>query len=95
MSSANQGDGFIDFSRGSKQPKASNSPMLPSHVPRRGTRKNFDRDARVTFMGLKFDKLLFFGLLIMRVIFSGLKKNKPYFFGVNKKFTLFFGFLKT
>ena len=36
-----------------------------------GTRKNFDRDARVTFLGLKFDKLFFFGSLKMKVISWG------------------------
>ena len=36
-----------------------------------GHSKNFDRDARVTVLGLKFDKLLFWGLLKMRVIFEG------------------------
>ena len=36
-----------------------------------GTQKNFDRDARVTFLGLKFHNLLFLGLLKMRVIFWG------------------------
>ena len=37
-----------------------------------GTQKNFDRDARVIFLGLKFDKLLSFGLLKIGVIFLGL-----------------------
>ena len=36
---------------------------------RGGTRKNFYRGARVTFLGLKFDKLLFFGVA----------QNKSYF----------------
>ena len=36
-----------------------------------GTRKNLDRGARVIFWGLKFDRLLFFGLLKMRIIFGG------------------------
>ena len=35
--------------------------------------KNFDKDSRVTFLGLKFDRLLFFGLLKMKVVFWGLK----------------------
>ena len=39
-----------------------------------GTRKNFDRDAHATLLGLKFDNLLFSGLLKMRVIFWRLKK---------------------
>ena len=55
-----------------------------------GTRKNFDRDACVTFLGLKFDKLLFLGLLKMRVIlrvekisnnFWGLTRSLHYFLG--------------
>ena len=41
--------------------------------PQGDTRKNFDRDASVTFWGLKSDNLLFFGLLRMRVILQGLK----------------------
>ena len=32
MSSANQGDGFIEVTRGSKKRKASNSPALPSQA---------------------------------------------------------------
>ena len=46
--------------------------QIPSDKSRgrgRGTRKKFDRDVRVTVLGLKFDNLLFFGLLKMRVIF--------------------------
>ena len=37
----------------------------------RGNGKNFDRDARVTFLGLKSDKLLFLGLHKIRVISEG------------------------
>ena len=54
-----------------------------------GTRKNFDRDARVTFLGLKFDKLLFFGCSKWGLFWGG-SKNKHYFLGVNKKFAYFF-----
>ena len=36
-----------------------------------GTLKNFDRDARVIFLGLKFDKFLFFGVA----------QNEAYVFG--------------
>ena len=46
-------------------PKFSNSFACPSAAinPREGggTQKNFDRDVGVTFLGLKFDNLLFFG----------------------------------
>ena len=49
-------------------------PPMPNRVNTGGTRKNFDRNASVTFLGLKFDKLLFWGLFKMRVIFEGLKK---------------------
>ena len=38
-----------------------------------GTRKNFDRDARVTFLGLNLIICYFLRLLKMRVIFCGLK----------------------
>ena len=38
-----------------------------------GTRKNFDRDARVTFLGLKFHNLFFLG-----------SQNEGYFLGVEK-----------
>ena len=40
-----------------------------------GHTKNFDRNVRVTFLGLKFHSLLVFGLLKMRVIFWGLKNK--------------------
>ena len=39
-----------------------------------GTRKKFDRDARVTFLGLKFHNLLFFWVA----------QNEGYFLGVDK-----------
>ena len=39
-----------------------------------GTRKNFDRDARVTFLGLKFHNLFFWGVA----------QNESYFWGVEK-----------
>ena len=42
-----------------------------------GTRKNFDRDARVTYLGLKFDNLFFFWS-------TG---NLHYFFGLLSKET--------
>ena len=58
-----------------------------------GTRKNLDSAAHVIFLGLKFDRLLFFGLLKIRVIFWRFK-NKHYFFWFNKKFGLFFGLLQ-
>ena len=49
-------------------------------MPGRGTRKNFDRGAHVIFWGLKFDKLLCFGLHKVRVVF-GLTRNL-HFWGV-------------
>ena len=49
---------------------------------RRGgdTRKNFDMDARVTFLGLKFDNLLFFWVA----------QNEGYFWGIEKLSIRFF-----
>ena len=61
-------------------------------VPGGVTRKNFDRGARVIFLGLKFDKLLFFGLLKIRVIFGGLKYI--YFGGLTGNLHYCFGLLK-
>ena len=45
-----------------------------------GTRKNFDRDARVTFLGLKFDNLLFFWVAQNEGYFLGGWKKKHCFF---------------
>ena len=50
-----------------------------------GTRKNFDRDARVIFWGLKFHDLLFFWVAQNESYFLGGLKNKHYFFGVAEK----------
>ena len=58
-----------------------------------GTQKNFDRDARVTFLGLKFDNLLFFEVLKMRVIWGGVK-IRQYFWGLTGKLHYGFGLLK-
>ena len=38
-----------------------------------GTRKNFDSDARVTFLGLKFDNLLFLGVAQYEGYFWGVE----------------------
>ena len=46
-----------------------------------GTRKYFDRDARVIFLGLKFHNLLFFGVA----------QNEGYFLGAEKISINFFG----
>ena len=43
-------------------------------TPGGGTRKNFNRDARVTFLGLKFHNLLFCWVF----------QNEGYFLGVEK-----------
>ena len=48
--------------------------------PGGGTGKNFDRDARVTFLGLKFHNLLFFWVAQTEGYFLGVEKNKHYFF---------------
>ena len=63
-----------------------------------GARKNFDRDARVIFFGLKFDKLLFLGVVQNEGCFfflggGELKKYyyTHYFFRVDKKFAVFLG----
>ena len=45
--------------------------ILMCLFPGGGTRKNFDRNARSTFWGLKFDNLLFWGVA----------QNEGYFWG--------------
>ena len=45
-------------------------PQCLCHTPGGGSRKNFDRDAHVTFLGLKFHNLLFFWIA----------QNECYFF---------------
>ena len=52
--------------------------------PRGGTCKNFDRDARVIFLGLKFMKMSFFWVSL----------NWRHFFGVEKIAVIFFGFIE-
>ena len=47
-----------------------------------GTRKYFDRDARITFLGLKFDKLLFFVVAQNEDYFWGLKKQALFLGGL-------------
>ena len=63
-------------------------------MPRGCTRQSFDRDARVTFLGLKFHNLLFFGLLKMRVIFFRGLKNKHYFFLLTGYLHYFLGLMR-
>ena len=55
-----------------------------------GTRKSFDRDARVTFLGLKFDNLLFLGVVQNEGYFLVVEKISIIFL-VNWKFVLFLG----
>ena len=45
-----------------KVPSGGFNSQFSSTVRPGGTRKNFDRDVRVTFLGLKFNNLLFFGV---------------------------------
>ena len=53
-------------------------------VPRGGTCENFDRDARVIFLGLKFTKTSFFWVSL----------SCRHFFGVEKIAVIFLGSLK-
>ena len=52
--------------------------------PRGGTCKNFDRDARVIFLGLKFMEMSFFWVSL----------NWRHFFGFEKLAVIFLGSLK-
>ena len=52
--------------------------------PRGGTCENFDRDARVIFLGLKFTKMSFFWVSL----------SWCHFFGVDKIAVIFLGSLK-
>ena len=63
--------------------------LLQSLCPGGGTRKNFDRDARVNLLGLKSENMLFFWVA----------QNEGYFWGIEKicisflanwRFALFF-----
>ena len=55
----------------------------------RGTCQNFDRDARPTFLGLKFDQILFFWVGKFFSYFSGFCKISASFLGLTN-FQLFF-----
>ena len=53
-------------------------------VPQGGTCKNFDRDARLIFLGLKFGQILFFWVGKFFSYFSGFRKISAIFFGSDK-----------
>ena len=55
-----------------------------------GTCQNFDRDARPTFLGLKFGQILFFYIGKFFSYFSGFCKISAIFLGLTN-FQLFFG----
>ena len=58
--------------------------FAPGLRPRGGTCENFDRDARVIFLGLKFTKMSFFWVSL----------SWHHFFGVEKIAVIFLGSLK-
>ena len=58
-------------------------------IPREGIRKNFDRDARVTFLGLKFHNCYFLGCSKFGLFFEVEKLS--IIFLANWKFALLFG----
>ena len=57
--------------------------------PRGGTCRNFDRDARPIFLGLKFGQILFFWIGKFFSCFSGFRKIYAIFLGLTN-FQLFF-----
>ena len=59
-------------------------PLFAPNKPRGGTCENFDRDARVIFLGLKFTKTSFFWVSL----------SCRHFFGVEKIAVIFLGSLK-
>ena len=56
---------------------------MPASQGGGGTQKTFDIAARVTFLGLKFDNLLFWG--VAGIIFFWLTGNLHYFLGCLEK----------
>ena len=60
------------------------SPLSVWQSPRGGTCENFDRDAHVIFLGLKFTKMPFFWVSL----------SWRHFFGVDKIAVIFLGSLK-
>ena len=58
-----------------------------------GTCENFDRDARVIFLGLKFTKMSFFWVSLSWRHFFGVDKIGVIFFGFIENLRHFFGLL--
>ena len=54
-------------------------PWDSNKIPRGGTCENFDRDARVIFLGLKFTKMSFFWVSLSWRHFLGLTKLPSFF----------------
>ena len=60
--------------------------------PRGGTCENFDRDARVIFLGLKFTKMSFFWVSLSWRHFFGVEKIGVIFLGSLKICVIFLGY---
>ena len=60
--------------------------------PRGGTCENFDRDARVIFLGLKFTKMSFFWVSLSWRHFFGVEKIAVIFLGSLKICVIFLGY---
>ena len=61
-------------------------------TPRGGTCENFDRDARVIFLGLKFTKMSFFWVSLSWHHFFGVEKIAVIFLGSLKICGIFLGY---
>ena len=62
-----------------------------SFAPRGGTCENFDRDARVIFLGLKVAKMSFFWVSLCWRHFLGVEKIAVIFLGLLKICVIFLG----
>ena len=65
------GTRYMPVGRGARQLDIAKTLSNPPWGLEKISTKNSDRDARVTFLGLNFDNLLFLGVLKIRVIFWG------------------------
>ena len=61
-------------------------------MPRGGTCENFDRDAHVIFLGLKFTKMSFFWVSLSWRHFFGVEKIAVIFLGSLKICVIFLGY---
>ena len=61
-------------------------------TPRGGTCENFDRDARVIFLGLKFTKMSFFWVSLSWRHFFGVEEIAVIFLGSLKICVIFLGY---